>query len=338
MNCPKCNAPLNEGDKFCQTCGSLVPQEPPKEENVQPAEPVVNESVNQTPEVQPVPVVENQPMPTQPMNDMGYMQTPMNNMNQPMNYNQPQPMNQNMNYNQPMNNVSPNQTVPNEPKKNNTVVYVLMAFIVVLLAVVVFLLVTSGKDEDKDKTSNNNNNEVTESKKDEDEEKEEDDNKEEVIASNYTKTNVNEFTLELPEGYNAGYYGDSVVFYDENMTDVEGYLIVQNGYYGSIDKEQSKLNFMALGIENITYTEKNFNNKNMLVFSGEYEGYDVELIFLEYSYSKMIGAEVYYGYGTTETKEDVYDIISRITIDDSAFSTTTNTRIPGLDISSVIGQ
>ena len=30
MNCPKCNSPLNEGDKFCQVCGSVVENAAPQ--------------------------------------------------------------------------------------------------------------------------------------------------------------------------------------------------------------------------------------------------------------------------------------------------------------------
>lgn len=36
MNCPKCNAPLEEGDQFCPQCGALISEEP-QTESVQPS-------------------------------------------------------------------------------------------------------------------------------------------------------------------------------------------------------------------------------------------------------------------------------------------------------------
>ena len=36
MNCPKCNAPLEEGDQFCPQCGALIPEET-QMESVQPS-------------------------------------------------------------------------------------------------------------------------------------------------------------------------------------------------------------------------------------------------------------------------------------------------------------
>lgn len=313
MNCPKCNAPINEGDKFCQTCGSVISQEPKVEES----KPVIAEQQNQ-------PVINSNPMATnQTMNNMGDTQQPLNNNMpgpQPMNYNQT-PMNQ-------------NQTKPLEPKKNNLVVYILAAIIIVLLAVVIFLALPSDKEEDKD-NNNNNNNEVTENNNKDDEEK---DPEEDVIASNYTKSNVNEYTFELPEGYSAGYYNDYIVFYDENMTDVQGYVSSMSAVYSNVDKEITKANITASGIENVSYVEKKVNNKNMLIYSGEYQGYAVEIIYVEYSYTKVVAAEAYYTSTSTKVKEEVYDIMTRVVVDDSAFSTTTNTRVPGLDVSSAIGQ
>ncbi len=57
MNCPKCNAPINEGDKFCTSCGMVINQTPP-----------VGTNVNNQPQIN------NQ-------------QQPINNFNQPVNNN-----------------------------------------------------------------------------------------------------------------------------------------------------------------------------------------------------------------------------------------------------------
>jgi uncharacterized Zn finger protein (UPF0148 family) len=274
MNCPKCNAPLNEGDKFCQTCGSVINQVAPQ------------------PEQQPQ-VVENN------------MQQPMANMAPPVNNVQQ---------------VAPVGNIPTEPKKNNTIVYVLLGVIAVLLAGVIFLAVSSGSDDKEKEDKKDDKTEVKEEeKKDEDE----------VIASNYTKSNVNEYTFELPKGYSAGFYSENVVFYDDDMIDVEGYVSSMNMAYSNIDKELTKANFTSMGITNVSYTEKKVNNKNLLVFSGEYQGYKMEIIYVEYSYTKLVGAEVYYK-SSANVNSDVYDILGRVVVDDSAFSSNTSIRVPGL--------
>lgn len=57
MNCPKCNAVLNEGDKFCPVCGTTI--DGGVVQNNQP----VPETVPQAPPVNPVPKpVVNQPI------------------------------------------------------------------------------------------------------------------------------------------------------------------------------------------------------------------------------------------------------------------------------------
>ena len=336
MNCSKCHAPINEGDKFCQTCGSLVPQVTNAQQEVQPEvnNEVTNiensnvEVVNTTPvNEQPVnnfnvePVVENQPM----NNQM--------NMTQPVGFNTQQPV---MNNNMPMNtfNQAPvmNTAMPQDPKKNNTVVFILMGVVLVLLAFVVFLLIGSGKDDKEKENKNDDKTPVVEENNNNDNNdnnKVEDNN--DVIASNYTKSNVNEYTFELPKGYSAGYYGNSVVFYDDEMTDVEGYLSSINGAYTTIDKEMTKANFQALGIENVTYLERKVNNKNMLIFEGSYQGYDVEVVYVEYSYTKIVAAEVYYK-SYASVNSDVYDILGRVVVDDSAFSSNSNIRVPNLQL------
>ena len=116
MNCQKCNSPLNEGDKFCQVCGSVVENNAPA---VQP-QPVETPAVA-TPEVAPAPVEVAQPTPEvvptpAPVVDAPMMAQPMNQpMTGPVPMAQPQP-------------VAPMQPAPMNPaaaqpaKKNNTLV------------------------------------------------------------------------------------------------------------------------------------------------------------------------------------------------------------------------
>lgn len=282
MNCPKCNAPLNEGDKFCQTCGSVINQATPQPE----------QQVTQ-------PVIENN------------MQQPVPNMQQPVNNIQQQTM--------------PVGNVPVEAKKNNTIVFILLGVIAVLLAGVIFLAVSSGSDDKEKEDKKDDKTNVTEEEKKDDEE---------VVASNYTKSNVNEYTFELPKGYSAGFYSENVVFYDDDMIDVEGYVSSMNMAYSNIDKELTKANFTSMGITNVSYTEKKVNNKNLLIFSGEYQGYKMEIVYVEYSYTKLVGAEVYYK-SSANVNSDVYDILGRVVVDDSAFSSNTSIRVPGLQTTPV---
>ncbi len=107
MNCPKCNAVLNEGDKFCPVCGATI--DGGVVQNNQPAP----EAVMPTPPVNPVPQPVNQPMP-QPV---AQGPAPVGGMG-------PQPV-----------------------KKNNTIVYVLIAIIVVLVVAVAFLALNGNKEE-----------------------------------------------------------------------------------------------------------------------------------------------------------------------------------------------
>ena len=66
MNCPKCNAVVNEGDKFCTSCGMVINQTPPVGTNVS--------NINNLNDVN------NQPQ-------ISVQQQPMNNLNQQVNNN-----------------------------------------------------------------------------------------------------------------------------------------------------------------------------------------------------------------------------------------------------------
>lgn len=66
MNCPKCNAVVNEGDKFCTSCGMVINQTPPVGTNVS--------NINNLNDVNNQPQISVQPQ-------------PMNNLNQQVNNN-----------------------------------------------------------------------------------------------------------------------------------------------------------------------------------------------------------------------------------------------------------
>lgn len=298
MICQKCHSPYNEGDKFCQVCGATL------EGNNEPK----NETVEQTVQAQEpaVPQVQNN------------YQPPVNNgMNNNMNNNL-----NNMNGNMNMVNTQPMSNIPQEPKKNNTIVFILIGVIAILLAVVIFLVINNGSKDEKDP---DNKVEIKE-------EKEEDKPTQEVVSSKYSKTEVNGYTFYLPEGYNAGFY-ESVVFYDDNMY-VQGYVSNGSGVISTINKDAVKTNLEQFGITNVTYKDTKANNKNVVVFNGIYNGYALDVVYVEYSKTEYVAAEVYYTNGTNNdaTKEVVYDILTKVEVDDSSYSSNANLRVPNLKL------
>jgi len=296
MNCPKCNSPINDGDKFCQVCGNVLQNNQPQQPTV--AQTTVPPIVEQP--AQPVqPQVENvQPVSSQPV--MGPVPATSPMLNQQATANLP------------------------EPKKNNSIVLILAAVIVLLIAVVIYLVVAP-KDEKtttEDKTSTN-----TEEKNEPEEEK--------VVAKNYTETTVNGYTFKLPEGYAVELYNDEVVLYNNDM-DFEAYVDTIDGSYDTINKEGVKVNLTAAGMTNVKYEEKTINNRKILIYSANYSGYQVEYIYTNYSYNKIVGASVVYQYNYNTVNEKIYDILTKVELKDSSFSSTTGSKLPNINIGSII--
>lgn len=292
MNCPKCNSPINEGDKFCQVCGNVL-------DNQQPAvsQPQTTAAPPQTPVVNEQPVVAN-------------IQQPMASPN--VNYNN-QPMNNAMPMNNQMN------AIPQEPKKNNTVVMVLAAIIVILLAVVIYLFISSGNKEESAPEEK-----VTPTEPE----------KEEVVTVKYTETVVNGYKFQLPEGYHAELYEGEVMLYNNDM-DFEAYVQSMDGNYDSINKETAKATFTSYGLTNVTYEEKTINNKKVLIFTGDYYGDKVEYIYIKYSLSKVVGAYVYYE-NANYKKDELYDILAKVEIESSTYSSTAQNKLPKVDMKSIL--
>lgn len=288
MNCPKCNSPINEGDKFCQVCGNVL--------NSTPQQPVV-----ETPNI----VEQPAQMPQQPM---------------------PQPMPQQPMYNQqPMMGQQPNMmNGVQQPKKNNTIVIILAAVIVILLVAVVVLFVTSGKDEGKDGgnttggvtengTGNTGGGEPT------------------PIKTTTTKK-VNEYTFELPEGYDADVYQNMVMLYDDNHN-FEASVENVSAVYRNVNKEQTKANLTAMGLTNVTYTATTKNGKNMLIYTADYQGYKTEVMYMEYTSTKLIASMIVYNSSVTSSmKDEIYKILTTLKIEDSGYSNTAGTILPNIDL------
>ena len=324
MNCPKCNSPLNEGDKFCQVCGSVInnePQQPTTENQVAPE--ATTEAAPAVAEVAPVPAeapaqpavapVENQSVvtPEVPAAPVQPVVQP-----QPMNYNQPNTIPTQ----QPMNPLQ-------EPKKNNTLVIVLIAIVVVLLIAVVFLFASGNKDDNKETPTNTP---TTEEPGDTPTDKPAD----EPVAK-YSTVTINGYKFKLPDGYYVEEYEGEIVLYDENMQ-VEAYPTSLDGVFENIDKEGYKAYLTSNGMTNVSYSTKTVNNKNMLIFVADYQGYKVEYIYVKYSANKITGATVVYGTQYNDYKETIYDIITNMEISDTSFSSNSGSKIPKLDVTAVI--
>lgn len=301
MNCPKCNSPINDGDKFCQVCGNVI-------NNPVPQEPAAVQPVAATPTVAEQPALNNMQQPT----------------NQGMNYNPaPTPSVQPMGGGMPMNNqMSP---IPQEPKKNNTLVIILSGLIVILIAVVVFLLISQGDTEKDDNGKSDPDTSTTEP------------TKEPVVTTKYTETTVNGYKFKLPEGYQAELYNNQVMLYNDDMS-FEANVLSMDGSYNSINKEGAKVNFTANGITNVTYEDKTVNNKKMTIFKGIYQGYQIEYVYIDYSLSKVLGAAIVYETEYETVRDDIYDILTQVEIVESSFSSNANSKLPALTVKDALVQ
>lgn len=329
MNCPKCNSPLNEGDKFCQVCGSVINNEPQQttENQVAPEataekapEVAVTETVTEATPVETAPAQPEAPAPVeaqpavqpQPVVTPEVPAAPVQPVQQPMNLNQPNTMPAQ----QPMNPLQ-------EPKKNNTVVIALIGVIVLLLIVVVVLFATSGDDGKEEPKPNTPTTEDPADKP-----------ADEPVAK-YTTTTVGGYKFKLPEGYYAEEYEGEVVVYDENMN-FEAYATAMDGVFDTLDKEGYKAYLTSSGLLNVTYTTKTVNGKNMLIYTADYQGYKVEYVYVKYTATKITGASVVYEYKYDELKETVYDIISNMEVAESSFSSNAGTKLPKVDETTII--
>lgn len=167
MKCVYCNNEINEKDKFCQFCGSLVVKQ------------------TEAPEVA-VPQVAPEPMPVveQPVQAPMQPQLPVQQHPQmePSMNNQPQMVN---NYQQPANPIPPKQGKSGA----GIVVGILVALVVLIGVIILVLVVTAPKDEAKAKGK---------------EEKEVIDEPVEVVKKDTTsKVTLGDMTLELPSEISA---------------------------------------------------------------------------------------------------------------------------------------
>lgn len=296
MNCPKCNAPLNAGDKFCQTCGSVVPQETPVSENpTQTAQPVVeNQPVAPTPMAGPQPV--SNPLPS-------------NNMGQPA--------------------PKKNNTLL------FVFIGVIIVLIAVVIFLLLSPGDKKEKEDDKQANNTQEEAEKKDDEEEQEEEETppEDEKDDDIIASNDRESIVNEYTFKLPEGYKAAYEDGMVVVYNETGTviaNVEGCIDV---IFTTLDKEGTRQSLSAMfGNTTVTYEAKTVNNKNMLVYSFMYDGSPTEAIYVEYAYNKVLCVAVVYAYEDATVKNAIYDIVTSVVIDDDTFSSNTGLQIPNFAI------
>ena len=322
MNCQKCNSPLNEGDKFCQVCGSIVENNAPA---VQP-QPVETPAVV-TPKVTPAPVEVAQLTPEVVPTPAPVVDVPM--MAQPMN----QPMPGPMVAPQPVAPMQPAPVAPNavQPaKKNNTIVLVLVLLIVGLIIALIVLLATGGKDDNKNNGNDNGNNGTVVEKNDDDDDK----NTPPTPVDTTSKTIVNQYTFILPEGYYAAEEDDTVIIFDEN-DQVQATVESLDALFTQVSPEKVKTNLEGLGVTGITTNNVKKNNKDLIIVGGTYQGARLEFIYVDHAPGKIVGSvAIYIDYNGH--KDTIYDILTKVTISENGYSNSTNFEKPGITLQDAI--
>ena len=275
MNCPKCNSPLKEGDKFCQICGTVVggtgmPGNPmPMQQPMQ--QPIPQPTVE--PMGNPNPTVAGMPMPNQQV--------------------QPQQFNQGANvYNPQPDPVQP-QIFDSKPAKKVNGLVIVMGIIIVLLVVIIVIVLLGGKKDNGGGTTPTNGGGETPAT---------------PVVQKYTETQVNGYKMNLPKGYSAeafteteGY--DIIVFDEADDTEV---AIGKVGSYkvNSINKENIKAAILSQGYTEVSYAIEKINGKQALVYTlKDTSGYKHELIYIESSSTMLLCAEAAYYDDATYTKE-----------------------------------
>lgn len=320
MNCQKCNSPLNEGDKFCQVCGSVVDNNTPA---AQPQPQPVEEPAVVTPEVAPAPVEVAQPTTEVAPTPAQQANVPM--MNQPVQQPVQPPMPGPVPMAQPMPaQPAPMGAIPQEPaKKNNTIVIILGVLIAGLVIALAVLLLTGGKDDETNGGNNNNgNNGVTESGNN--------NSTPPTQVDTSTKTIVKQYTFILPQGYNAAEEDGAVVIFDDN-NQVQASVESINAMFSQVSPEKVKSNMEGIGVTGITSKNITKNGKEMLIFTGTYQTHKVEYIYINHAPGKILGsAAIYAAYDTH--KDTIYDILTKVTISENGYSNTAGFNKPGLTL------
>lgn len=271
MNCPKCNSPLKEGDKFCQICGTVV------DGTGMTGNPMPMQQPTPQPTVEPMgnpnPTVAGMPMPNQQV--------------------QPQQFNQGANvYNPQPDPVQPQMAGSAPAKKSNTLVIIMGVIIVLLVVVIVIVLLGGKKDNGGGDTPSNGGGNTPAT----------------PVVQKYTETQVNGYKMNLPKGYTAETFteveGYDVIAYDE--ADDTEIAIGKIGTYKvkDINKENVKANALAAGYTDVTYKTETINSKQALVYTfKDTNGYKHELIYIESSSTMLLFAESIYYDETTYTNE-----------------------------------
>lgn len=236
MNCPKCGSPLNDGDKFCQTCGSAVEQ---------------NQTIV-TP--QPTPVVETPAVSPAPVQQP----TPVVNTTEPVQ--------------QPVVNTTP-ETKDN--KKSNNLVVVLVAIIAVLVVAIVAILFL-GKNNNGGGNSSGGNEPTPTA----------------VVAPQYSEVTVGQYKFKLLPGYQVENTTNGVILYNSTDT-VEALMANGEGQMANLDVNEFLLYLKSNGFD-ATSKELNVEGKKGYSFVGKYNNYDYEVVYIQESANKIVGADIVY--------------------------------------------
>lgn len=294
MNCPKCNSPINSGDKFCQVCGNIINNQP-------------------QPNVMPSMATQNQ------------MQQPMNQMQQPMNQ---------MGGNPNLFNNMPNQPKKNNTiiYLLGGIVVVLIIAVVILLFTSNNKENKEDKNKDNEVVEKEEDNEEIPPIEDDEEadsedippveDDEEDDDDEPIVNDGTTIKGV---TFNLPSGYMAMEESGKAAFTDIKSSFLS-IVMPMEGSYDLLTVDALKAELEKNGYTNLTSVEKTVNGKKMIVFSLKVTSLNTEIIYVKHSPSVILVASIVYVTAPTTAKQDeIYNILANVEIDSTSLSPNVDT-------------
>lgn len=295
MNCPKCNSPINSGDKFCQVCGNIINNQP-------------------QPNVMPSMVTQNQMQ--QSMNQMGGNPNQFNNM-----------------ANQPKKNntiiyllsglivvliiavvillyTSNNKEDKEDKNKDNEVVE---------------------KEEDNEEIppiedDEEDSEEIPPIEDDEEDDSEEippveddvEDDDNNLIEND--GTTIKGVTFNLPSGYMAMEESGKAAFTDIRSSFLS-IVMPMEGNYDLLTVNALKAELEKKGYTNLTSVEKTVNGKKMIVFSLKVSSLNTEIIYVKHSPSVILVASIVYVTAPSTAKQDeIYNILASVEIDSTSLS------------------
>ena len=176
---------------------------------------------------------------------------------------------------QPVNAAPATPTAPQEPKKSNTLVILLVGIIAILVVAIVAILFL-GKDGNGN-GGNNGGKDPTPTQ---------------VVAPQYSEVTINEYKMKLLPGYQVKDMNGKVILYNDADT-VESMIQNIDGNISNMNPVDVVAGLKSEGLD-FTYKKTNVEGKEAIIFTGKYNSYDYELVYIQVSPTKVVGGDVIY--------------------------------------------